>query len=112
MTLPAVDGDVTLKYAVIAGSATSDVYEQSYELRAGLAVVTANPGPAVPGTVLEGRQDVMLESSLDGRIFYTTDGTRPRLDASNQPVGSTQEYSTPIPVTRTTSCAGPAARRG
>jgi hypothetical protein len=107
VTLPDTDGALTLKYAVRADGQTSQVYTQDYTVRGDLSVVSATPGPAVAPAVLEGRQDVELSAATngvptDGTIYYTTDGTRPRLDGSGDPAGTTREFTSPIPVTRTT----------
>jgi hypothetical protein len=115
VTLPETPGTLTLKYVVRAGEQTSEVYTEQYEVRDNLSVVTATPGPAVAPEVLEGRQDVELSAAVttqdaegnpvvtptQGKIYYTTDGTRP-LDASGNPTGSAEEYSEPITITRTT----------
>ena len=52
-----------LKYVVRSGGQVSEVYTETYDLRSGLATVTAAPGPAMAPAVLEGRQDVVLKSS-------------------------------------------------
>ena len=107
VTLPAEDGAMTLRYAVRHQGRTSEVYTQEYSVRTDLSVVTATPGPAVAPEVLEGRQDVELSAATNGvpttgPIYYTTDGTRPRLDGAGDPVGSTRAYTTAIPITRDT----------
>jgi hypothetical protein len=107
VTLPMENGAMTLKYAVRHDGQTSQVYAQDYMVRTDLSVVTATPAPAVAPAVLEGRQDVELSAATngvptDGAIYYTTDGTRPRLDASGDPTGTTREYDAAIPVTRST----------
>ncbi|NUS52846.1 MAG: hypothetical protein HOQ22_17630 [Nocardioidaceae bacterium] len=107
VTLPAEDGTMTLRYVVRHAGRTSQVYTQEYTVRSDLSVVTATPGPAAAPGVLEGRQDVELTASTngvptDGAIYYTTDGTRPRLDAAGDPVGTTREYTTAVVITRST----------
>ena len=117
VTLPEAPGTMTLRYAVRADGQTSEVYTEEYEVRDGLSIVTATPGPAVAPAVLEGRQDVELSAAVttvpegggdpvatptEGEIYYTTDGTRPRLDDSGNPVGTTRRYTEPITITRTT----------
>ncbi len=107
VTLPAEDGALTLRYAVRHQGQTSEVYTQEYSVRTDLSVVTATPGPAVSPDVLEGRQDVELSAATNGvptagPIYYTTDGTRPRLDVAGDPVGSTRAYTAAIPITRDT----------
>ncbi len=116
VTLPATAGPMTLKYVVRSGGVTSKVYTEDYTVRGDLSVVTATPGPAVAPAVLEGLQKVALEANTttipegggepvitptDGDIYYTTDGTRPRLESGNV-VGSTKLYEGPITITRTT----------
>lgn len=106
VTLPAAAGAMTVKYAVRHQGQTSAVYTQEYAVRADLSLVSATPAPAVAPDVLEGRQDVELSAATngvhtDGAIYYTTDGTRPRLDGSGDPVGTTRAYTSAIPVTRT-----------
>jgi len=105
--LPDADGALTLTYAVRYQGQTSPVYTQEYTVRDDLSVVSATPAPAVAPDVLEGRQDVELSAATDGvptdgDIYYTTDGTRPRLDAFGTPLGTTTRFTSPIPVTRTT----------
>ena len=107
VTLPGEDGAMTLKYLARQAGRTSEVYTEEYSVRTDLSVVSATPGPAVAPAVLEGRQDVELSAATNGvptagAIYYTTDGTRPRLDGAGDPAGSTREFTTPIPVTRAT----------
>ena len=107
VTLPAEAGAMTLKYVVRHAGQTSELYTQQYTVRTDLSVVTATPGPAAAPEVLEGRQDVELSAATDGvptdgEIYYTTDGTRPRLSPAGDPVGSTREYTGAFPITRTT----------
>ncbi|HEU4337098.1 MAG TPA: chitobiase/beta-hexosaminidase C-terminal domain-containing protein, partial [Nocardioides sp.] len=92
----------TLQYVVRAGGQESELYTEEYDVRSGLPTVTAAPVPAAAGAVLEGRQDVVLTSSMPGQIFYTTDGTRPQISDSEELLGSTLEYTEPITFARST----------
>src|SRR5262245_5793343 len=99
---------MTLRYAVRHQGRTSKVYTEEYTVRGDLSVVSATPAPAVTPDVLAGRQDVELSAAThgvptEGSIYYTTDGTRPRLDASGTPQGTTRRFTSPIPVTRATT---------
>ena len=109
------EGPTTLRYAVLHQGEYSEVYTEQYTARSDLSSVTATPGPAVAPAVLEGRQDVALSANTTtvteagtvteptlGSIYYTTDGTRPRLDETGDPAGSTRVYTDPITITRTT----------
>ena len=108
--LPA-DGKATLRYVVRLGDDVSDVYEEEYEVRDGLSVVSLDPGLPEDSSVLYGRQEFRLKASIPGRIYYTLDGTRPRIDEDGEPLGSTKEYDQgeneldreKIVVTRTTT---------
>jgi len=107
VTLPDADGALTLKYAVRYQGQTSQVYTQDYTVRDDLSIVSATPAPAVAPDVLEGRQDVELSAAMDGvptqgSVFYTTDGTRPRLDAAGDPLGTTRKFTSAFPITRDT----------
>ncbi|HET6652725.1 MAG TPA: chitobiase/beta-hexosaminidase C-terminal domain-containing protein [Nocardioides sp.] len=117
VTLPAENGvAMTLKYVVRTASQTSQVYTEQYTVRSDLSSVTATPAPAVAPAVLEGRQDVVLtantkvvdpvtgevtENPTVGKIYYTTNGTRP-LNASGVPTPAAKEYTEAFPITRTT----------
>ncbi len=113
------EGPMTLRYVVQAQGRFSENYREEYVGRSDLSTVSATPGPATSPEVLEGRQDVELtatttsvdpvtgaqtETPTVGSIYYTTDGTRPRLDVSGNPAGTTRLYDAadPIAVTRTT----------
>lgn len=112
--LPA--GDTTMSFVVEHAGAFSEVYTESYTARDEVSTVSATPSPAVAPAVLEGRQDVALtasttsvatdgtvtETPTEGDIYYTTNGSRPSLDESGDPVAGTQEYTDPIPISRTT----------
>jgi hypothetical protein len=117
VTLPTTPGTMTLNYIVRSGDQTSEVYTEEYEVRDGLSVVTATPAPAVEPDVLEGRQEVALSAAVttvpegggdpvvtptEGEIYFTTDGTRPRINASGDVLGSTKRYTGPITITRNT----------
>ncbi len=100
------EGHTALRYAVRSHDQVSDVYQQDYEVAADLPFVTASPAP--PGGLtapLMGKQVVTLTSNpvADNPIYFTTDGTRPRLDESGLPAGSTRLYTDPLTVTRSTT---------
>ena len=93
--------------------ATSELYSQQYTVDTSLPVVSAaNLGPSgtseETGPYLQGPQEIELSSSTasdpgaSSTIYYTLDGTRPALDGSGQPTGTTMEYTEPFLITRST----------
>lgn len=105
--------DTTLNYMVVdrtTGEATQ-VQTQQYKVDTTLPVVTAtHSGTAASASgvspiVLKGSQMITLTAAVGAdadavsTIYYTTDGTRPRL-VDDAPAGSTQEYTGPFQFTR------------
>lgn len=92
-------GEHDLTYHVEHDGQLSEEYVQHYTVRENVSVVTATPDASQP---LEGLQEVELTGSMEGPVFYTTDGTRPRVDGDGDPLGSTREYTDPLVVGRST----------
>ncbi|WP_299169624.1 S-layer homology domain-containing protein [uncultured Arthrobacter sp.] len=98
--------NTVLKYIAIDSTGTSAVTTQNYTVDTSLPVVTAtNLGVSVSPGVLKGPQRIELTAAVASSpdtastIYYTTDGTRPRLEGG-APAGTTLEYTGPFMLSR------------
>ena len=73
----AISRDTDLRYIVVNGSNVSKVYSQKYTFDREAPTVSANP----KADTYQEAQDVKLESSEDGKIHYTTDGSEPTTES-------------------------------
>ncbi|NUR07476.1 MAG: chitobiase/beta-hexosaminidase C-terminal domain-containing protein [Nocardioidaceae bacterium] len=98
------DGRSTLKFMAVdlVSHEASQIYTEEYAVEGALPTVSATPDPATGP--FQGVQHVTLTSSAAGSgIYYTTDGTVPKLDVEGNPVGTTAEYAGPVSVGRPTT---------
>ncbi|GAB3546198.1 hypothetical protein GCM10027404_06060 [Arthrobacter tumbae] len=103
--------DTVLRYVAVGSGQTTEPQTHEYRVDTSLPVVTATPSgaaasaPDVSPIVLKGSQMITLTAAVGANadavstIYYTTDGTRPRL-VDGAPAGSTQEYTGPFQFTR------------
>ncbi|MGA8210323.1 MAG: chitobiase/beta-hexosaminidase C-terminal domain-containing protein [Nocardioidaceae bacterium] len=110
-------GTTTLRFMAVDldSGETSEVYTEEYTVQGALPTVSADPAPAAGP--FQGKQSVTLSATVDGdplassRIYYTTDGTRPRV-VDGEPVGATATFTGPITVNRPTTVTAMAVSDG
>ncbi len=98
------EGRTTLKFMAVdlVSHQASQIYTEEYAVEGTLPTVSASPDPAAGP--FQGLQHVTLTSSVAGSpVYYTTDGTTPKLDASGNPSGTTAAFVDPVQVGRPTT---------
>ena len=102
-------GSTTLKYMAVdlTSHATSRIHSEKYDIDATLPTVSASPdaatGPFSGGQLVTLSADPHTDEPTDGlSIYYTTDGTAPRL-VDGAPAGATVKYASPLRVSRPTT---------
>ena len=97
------EGRTTLKFMAVdlTSHSTSQIYTEEYAVSGTLPTVSASPDPA--NGPFQGLQAVTLTSSTGSAVWYTTDGTTPKLDASGNPLGTTTNFGAAVQVGRPTT---------